>query len=86
MDNKIDIDALDKKMQENGWKFLGPILDYKKALKEQASVYKKDEKYVVSGIDKTGESELFETISKKEAEKRVKESISKIRKHMLNIK
>ena len=80
---KIDINKLDEKMQKNGWKFIGPILNYQKAWKNQASIYKKNEKYVVSGIDKTGKKELFEPISKKDAEKRTKESIKEISKFML---
>ena len=28
MKTKIDVDELDKKMQKNGWKFLGAILHY----------------------------------------------------------
>lgn len=82
MIKKINIDDLDKKMQKNGWTFIGAILHYDKAYKNQASIYKKDGKYVVSGIDSTGNSELFEPISKKEAEKRLEESINEIRKYM----
>jgi len=83
MTDKIDNEKLDKKMQEKGWKFLGVILHYDKAWKKQASVYEKHGKYVVSGIDSTGENELFETISKDEAEKKLKESIIEISKFMM---
>ncbi len=83
MSNKIKIEELDKKLQRDGWRFLGPILHYEKAWKEQASVYEKNGKYIVSGIDLTGESELNEPISKIEAEKRLDESIKEIRKFML---
>jgi len=82
MDSKIDLEELDKKMQEDGWNFKGAVLHYKKAFKEQASIYEKDGKYIVSGIDSSGESVLFEPISKKEAEKRLEESIKEISKFM----
>jgi len=71
-------------MQKKGWKFFGAILHYKNAWKKQASVYVKNGKYVVSGIDSTGKNELYEPISKKEAEKRVNESIKEIRKFMFS--
>ena len=86
MTKKINVNDLDKKMQKNGWTFLGAILHYDKAFKNQASIYKKNGKYVVSGIDSTGNSELFEPILKKEAEKRIEESIKEIKKYMLNSK
>jgi hypothetical protein len=70
-------------MQEDGWKFLGPILHYEKALKNQAMIYEKNDKYIVFGIDQTGKNILNEPISKKEAEKRIKESLIEISKHML---
>lgn len=82
MDSRINVEELDKKMQKDGWIFKGVILNYKKAFKEQASVYEKEGKYVVSGIDTSGENELFENISKEEAEKRIKESIKEISKYM----
>ena len=82
MYNKIDINALDQKMQKDGWTFKGAILHYKKAFKEQALVYEKDGNYVVSGIDTSGKNELFESISKKEAEKRLKDSIKEISKYI----
>jgi hypothetical protein len=83
MSNKIKIEELDKKMQKDGWRFLGPVLHYKKAWKEQASIYEKNGEYIVSGIDSTGEKELNEPISKIEAEKRINESLKEIRKFML---
>ena len=79
---KIDVKKLDEKMQKDGWKFLGAILHYENAWKNQASVYEKNGKYVVSGIDVSGENVLFETIPKKEAERRLKESIVEISKFM----
>jgi hypothetical protein len=82
MSKQINIELLDKKMQKEGWMFIGPILHCDKAWKNQAAVYEKDGKYVVSGIDSTGETELNEPISKKEAETRIKESFKEIRKHM----
>jgi hypothetical protein len=85
MSTKIDIDEIDKKMQKNGWKFLGAILHYEKAWKNQASVYEKDGTYIVSGIDSSGERELHESISKKEAEKRIEDSIREITRHMFGL-
>ena len=85
MSSKVDINEIDKKLQKEGWKFLGAILHYDKAWKNQASVYEKDGKYIVSGIDSSGNAELNESISKKEAEKRIDESIKEIRKFMLGI-
>ena len=82
MGNAINIDELDKKMQDNGWKFLGAILHYDKAWKKQATVYVKNGKYVISGIDSSGKKELFEPISKRNAEKRIEESLKEIRKFM----
>ena len=82
MDNEIDVDELDQKMQKNGWKFKGAIINYKNAFKEQASIYEKDGKYVVSGIDSSGKKELFENISKKEAEKSINDSIKEISKYI----
>jgi len=83
MGNSINIDEIDKKMQDNGWKFLGPILHFDKAWKNQASVYEKNGIYIVSGIDSSGENELNIKISKKEAEKRIENSLKEIKKHML---
>ena len=82
-DKKIDLDKLDEQMQKDGWKFLGPILHYEKALKNQAVIYEKNGRYVVSGIDQTGKNILQDSISKKEAEKRIKESLIEISKFML---
>ena len=82
MNSKIE--EIDKKMQESGWKYLGPILHYNKAWKEQASIYEKNGKYEICGIDSNGEKEFHEKINKKEAEKRVKESLKEIRKYDLH--
>ena len=82
MSKKINVEDLDEKMRKGGWTFLGAILHYGNAYKKQASIYVKNGKYVVSGIKSNGETELFEPISKKEAEKRIKESIEEIRKFM----
>ena len=83
MSEEIDINKLDLKMQKKGWIFLGPILHYKKALKDQALVYKKNNEYIVFGIEK-GENKTFkDKIEKNIAEKRVKESMIEISKHML---
>jgi len=85
MNSKIDINEIDKKLQKDGWKFLGAILHYDKAWKNQGSVYEKDGKYIVSGIDSSGEAELNEPISKKEAKKRIEDSIKEIRRLMFGI-
>lgn len=82
MDKKKSIELIDKKLQQNGWIFIGPILHYKKAWKNQAAVYQKNGKYIISGIDSDGRTELNEPISKKEAEKRTKESFEEIKKHL----
>ncbi|RLI64238.1 MAG: hypothetical protein DRO67_04390 [Candidatus Asgardarchaeum californiense] len=84
-DKREVIENIDKKMQENGWKFLGAILHYEGAWKDQASVYEKNGKYIASGLDSTGENELNESISKKEAEERLDESIKEIRKFMFGV-
>jgi hypothetical protein len=70
-------------MQDDGWKFLGPILHYENALKNQAMIYEKNGHCIVFGIDKTSNNILNEPISKKEAEIRIKESLIEISKHML---
>ena len=76
------IEELDKKIQSEGWRFLGPILHYENAWKNQASVYEKKGKYIVAGFDSSGEKDFRDKISKKEAEKRVNESFKEIRKFM----
>ena len=83
MSSQTNIEEIDKKMQNNGWNFLGAILHYEKAWKNQASIYEKDGKYVVSGIDSTGKGELNEPISKEEADKRLGDSFKEIRKFLL---
>lgn len=72
-------------MQKQGWKFLGAILHYEKAWKNQASIYEKENKYVVSGLDSSGKAELNEPISKEEAEKRIQESLKEIRKFIFGM-
>ncbi len=72
-------------MQEQGWKFLGAILHYKKAWKNQASIYEKDGKYVVSGLDSSEEAEVHEPISEKEAKKRLYDSLEEIRKFIFGM-
>ena len=81
---QTNMELLDKKFQEKGWKFFGPILHYKKAWKNQAAIYEKEGKYIVSGIDSAGKAEIHEPISKEEAEKRTKESLEEIKKHMFS--
>ena len=56
MDKRVHIEEIDKKMQEQGWKFIGAILHYKKAWKSQAAVYEQNGKYVVSGLDASGKN------------------------------
>lgn len=85
MDDKVDVESIDKRMQEEGWKFLGAILHYKKAWKNQAAIYVKDGKYVVSGLDSSGEAELHESINEKEAKKRLHDSLEEIRKLIFGI-
>jgi len=83
MTNETDINKIDEEMQKKGWIFLGPILHYEKAVKDQALVYKKENEYIVLGINKN-ENEVFkDKIQKNIAEKRVKESMIEISKHML---
>lgn len=82
-----EMDKIDKKLRSKGWIFLGPILHYKKALEDQACVYKKNNEFIVAGVDSSGENDFYDPISKNEAEKRVKESLEEIKKHMFtNIK
>ena len=83
MTDDADINKIDEEMQKDGWVFLGPILHYEKAAKDQALVYKKEDEYLVLGIDKA-QNEIFkDKIEKNVAEKRVKESMIEISKHML---
>ena len=82
MDTREMIESIDKRLQEQGWNFKGAILHYKNAWMEQATIYEKNGKYVVSGIDSFGEKELNEPISKEDAEERIEEGIKEIRKFM----
>jgi len=84
MDKQKEIELIDKKMQDEGWNFFGPILHYEKAWKEQAAMYEKNGKYIVSGIDSKGEFEINEPIAEDEAIKRKKESLEEIKKHMFS--
>jgi len=86
MDKRAHVEQLDKKMQEKGWKFFGPILHYKKAWKDHAAIYIKDGKYVVSGLDASGENELYEPIEEKEAIKRKTEGLEEIKKFIFGLK
>lgn len=83
MNEKIDFEKLDKQMQKKGWVFKGPILHYDKAWKGQASIYEKNGKYIVYGIDDTGENILNRSISKVNAEKKLNKSLIEISKFML---
>lgn len=83
MTDETDINRIDEEMQKQGWIFLGPILHYEKALKDQALVYKKENEYIVLGIDKTENKTFKDKIEKNIAEKRVQESMIEISKHML---
>ena len=83
-DIQINIEVMDKKLQGKGWKFFGPILHYKEAWKNQAAIYEKEGKYIVSGIDSAGKAEIHAPISKEEAEKRTKEGLEEIKKHMFS--
>ena len=85
MDEKREkIEEIDQKLQNDGWKFFGAILNYEKGWKNQASVYEKNGKYVVSGLDYSGENILNEPISKEEAELKIKESMDEIRNFMFS--
>jgi len=83
-DIREKIEEIDEKLQKEGWKFYGAILHYDKAWKNQASVYIKNGKYIVSGISSDGENILNDPISEKDAKKRVKESLQEIKKHLFN--
>ncbi len=83
MTEETNINKLDEQLQKQGWIFLGPILNYEKASKNQALVYKKNEEYIVLGIDKNQGNIFKDKIEKDIAEKRVKESMIQISKHML---
>lgn len=86
MDKKARIEQIDKKMQEQGWKFFGPILHYNKAWKDHAAIYKRDGKYIVSGLDASGEHELHDLIDEKEAIKRKDEGLQEIKKFVFGLK
>ncbi len=81
---KVDVNEIDKRLREQGWEFVGPILHYDSAFQQQAAIYKKDGQYIVSGIDSSGENELNDSIKPAEAEQRVKEANKEIRKHVLS--
>ena len=85
MDKRTHIEKIDKKMQEQDWKFIGAILHYKKAWKNQAAVYERNGKYVVSGLDASGKNKLHEPIGKKEALKRINESLEEIKKRIFEL-
>jgi len=85
MDKRAHIEEIGKKMEEQGWMFFGPILHYKKAWKDHAAIYERDGKYVVSGLDSSGEKELHESIEKKEAIRRAEESFEEIKKYILGL-
>ena len=84
MDKQKELELLDKKMRNDGWNFIGPILHYEKAWKNQAAIYEKKGEYIVTGFDSTGKTKLQEKISKDEAEKRTKKSLEEIKKHMFS--
>ena len=85
MDKRTHIEKIDKKMQEQGWKFFGPILHYEKAWKDHAAIYERDGKYVVSGLDESGENEWHELIEEKEAIKRKEEGFNEIKKFVFGL-
>ena len=85
MDKRTQVEKIDKKMQEQGWNFFGPILHYKKAWKDHAAIYERDGKYVVSGLDESGENELHEPIEKKKAIKRKEEGFDEIKKFVFGL-
>ena len=85
MDKRTHIEKIDKKRQEQGWKFFGPILNYNKAWKDHAAIYERNGKYIVSGLDSSGKEQLCEPIEKKEAQKRADESLKEIKKIIFGI-
>jgi len=85
MDKRKHIEKIGEKMQEQGWVFFGPILHYDKAWKNQAGIYKRNDEYVVSGLDSSGTHELHEPIEKIEALKRVEESLEEIKKYVFGV-
>ena len=85
MDKRTQVEKIDKKMQEQGWNFFGPILHYEKAWKDHAAIYERDGKYVVSGLDASGDNELLEPIEKKEAIKRKEEGFNEIKKFVFGL-
>jgi hypothetical protein len=84
MDKREQVEAIAKKMLDEGWIFVGPILHYENAWKQHAAVYKKNNKYVVSGLDCTGEQELHEPIDEKQAIQRVEQSLEEIKCFLFN--
>ena len=84
MDKRAHIEKIDQKMQSLGWKFFAPILHYERAWKNQAGIYEKNGEYVVSGLDYTGENELYEPIEKNEAIRRAEESLEEIKDCIFN--
>ena len=85
MDKREHIEKIDKKIQEQGWKFFGPILHYNKAWKDHAAIYERNGEYVVSGLDASGENELHEPIEEKEAIKRADEGLEEIKKFVFGL-
>jgi len=85
MDKRTQVEKIDKKMQEQGWKFFGPILHYKKAWKDHAAIYERNGKYIVSGLDASGENELNDPIKEKEAIKRKEEGFNEIKKFVFGL-
>jgi len=85
MDKRAHIEKIDKKMQEQGWRFFGPVLHYKKAWKDHAAIYERNGTYVVSGLDVSGENELHESIEEKEAIKRKEEGFDEIKKFVFGL-
>ncbi len=85
MDKRTHVERIDKKMQDQGWKFFGPILHYKKAWKDHAAIYERNGKYAVSGLDVSGENELHELIEEKEAIKRKEEGFNEIKKFVFRL-
>jgi len=85
MDKRAQVEEIGKRMQQQGWRFFGPILHYEKAWKDHAAIYERNGEYIVSGLDATGEKELHEPIGKTEAIKRSEESFEEIKQFILNL-
>ena len=84
MNTRELIEQIDEKLIQQGWIFIGPILHYEQAWKQQAGIYERNGHYIVSGIDSSGEKELHQPIEKAEALQRVEQSLEEIREQLFS--